>query len=297
MTWIDIAWPAMGGVSLTLGLLHLLIWQRQRDQPALLMFGLAAGSLAVLAIIELLGMHAQTTARYFTLLRWGQVPVTAIGFALVGFVLLHFRVGRPWLGLAACVLRAGVLLASSIADGSLHFREVTDLVHVDLWGATAAVPVGIASPALLVTGLADLMLVLFFVDAIASAWRRTLDPSGRRRVALVCGSMILFVVVTSGWATLVAVGWLHAPFAVTMFCLAVLIVMSYELGGSVVHATKLERQLEESESNLRGSEQRLQFTADAVGLGMWTWEIDQPRVVDHGNRQRPAGLGQARADR
>lgn len=273
MTWIDIAWPVMGGVSLTLGLVHVLIWFRQRSQPALLMFGLAAGSVAVLAIFELLLMRAQTPQQYAGMLRWAHVPVTLLFVALVGFVLLHFHAGRLWLGLTACALRIAIVLPSFLAGGSLRFRHITELARVELWGVTVAVPVGSPRASMLVAELADLMLVWFLAGAIASVRKRTENTLERRRVTLVCGSIIAFVVLASGWSTLVAVGWLRAPLVVIIPFLAVLIVMSYELGGSVVRARVIEQRLEVSESNLRGSEQRFRLTADAVGLGLWTWDL------------------------
>jgi hypothetical protein len=76
MTWIDIAWPVMSGISLTLGLIYLLIWVRQRSQPAMLAFAMAAGSVSAIAIFELVLMHAQTPRDYAAVLRWGHVPVT-----------------------------------------------------------------------------------------------------------------------------------------------------------------------------------------------------------------------------
>jgi two-component system, LuxR family, sensor kinase FixL len=273
MNWVDIVWPVMGGVSLTLGLIHLLIWLRQRNRSALLMFGLAAGSVAVLAIFELLLMRSQSPQQYATLLRWAQLPLMLMFVALVGFVLLHFRAGRSWLGLTVCILSSCSLLPGLVSGGNLRFRQITELQQIELWGGgTAAAPVGNPSPWILLAQASELMLVLFLADAIVSVWRRTQDPSERRRVALVCGGMILFVILASSWALLVTVGWMSAPLVVSIPFLAVLIVMSYELGGNVMSATKLERQLQESESNLRGSEQRFQFTADAVGLGLWTWD-------------------------
>lgn len=268
MNWIDIVWPVMGGVSLTLGLIHVLIWFRQRHQPALLMFGLAAVSVTVLGIFELMLMRAQSAHQYAQTLSWAHVPVTLLVIALVGFVLLHFRAGRTWLGLSACALRVVSLVPGVVWGGNLRFRHITGLEHVDLWGgASMAVPVGEPSLWMLVAVAADVLLLLFLADAIVSVRKRTNHPSERRRVALVCGSMIAFVILASGWATLVGTGIVNGPLAINIPFIGVLVVMSYEIGGSVVRATTLERKLEESESNLR-------LTADAVGLGLWTWDIE-----------------------
>jgi PAS domain S-box-containing protein len=273
MDWIDVLWPLMGGVSLTLGLIHVLIWFRLRNQPALLMFALAAGAIAVLSIFELSLMRAQTPQQYATILRQAQLPVLLVLVSLVGFVLLHFRAGRPWLGFTACALRVGSLLPGLVSGGSLRFHHIEELRQIELWGGAAVMaPVGNASPWLLLAQASELVLVLFLADAIASVWRRTQDRSERRRAMLVCGSMIVFVSIASTLASLVAFGRVHAPLMVNIPFLGVLIVMSLELGGRVARSFWLERRLEESQSTLRGSEQRLRSTAEAVGLGLWIWD-------------------------
>lgn len=274
MTWIDIAWPVVAGISLALGLINLLAWTGQRS-PALVMFSLATASVAVLAICELLAMHAKTPQQYFELLRWAHIPVAVLLIALVGHVLFHFRAGRAWLGISACGLRVAILIPSLLAGESLRFREITALAQVDLGGgAVASVPLGIANPALHVAQISDLIVVIFLVDVIATVWRRTTDRSERLRVALVCGSMIVFILIASTWALLVTQGWLLAPLTVVVPFLGVLLVMSYDIGGSIVRAAALEQQLKESRSDLDGTRQRLQLTADAVGLGTWTWNLN-----------------------
>ena len=58
MNWIDIAWPMMGAATLTLGVLHLLVWLRARANRARLVFFVAAASVAALSIIELASSFA-----------------------------------------------------------------------------------------------------------------------------------------------------------------------------------------------------------------------------------------------
>lgn len=275
MTWIDIAWPVVAGISLALGLINLLAWTGQRSQPALVMFSLATTSVAVLAVCELLAMHAKTPQRYFDVLRWAHIPVAVLLVALVGHVHLQFRAGRAWLGIAACGLRVAILLPSLLAGESLRFREITELAQIDLGGgAVVSAPRGTANPAMFIAQISDLLLIAFLADVIAAVWRRTSDKSERLRVAWVCGSMIVFVVIASAWAMLVTLGWLVAPLTIAVPFLGVLLVMSYDMGTNIVHAAVLERQLKESRSVLRGARQRLKLTADAIGLGTWTWNLN-----------------------
>jgi len=89
MNWIDILWPMMGAASLTLALIHLLVWfKQQRQQTAHLMFAVTGISVAALAIFELLMMTAPTAELYAVLLRWVHVPFALMMVGIVAFVRL-----------------------------------------------------------------------------------------------------------------------------------------------------------------------------------------------------------------
>src|SRR5712671_2300375 len=123
MNWIDIIWPMMGAASLTLALIHLLVWLKQGRQTAHLMFAMTAISVASLAIFELLMMRAPTPDRYADLLRWAHVPFALMTIGVVAFVRLHLRVGRLWLGVLICVGRLLSLLPDFLTGVNLNFIE------------------------------------------------------------------------------------------------------------------------------------------------------------------------------
>jgi PAS domain S-box-containing protein len=273
MNWIDIAWPLMSGVSLTLALIYLLIWLRQRSQPAMLVFAVAAVLVSVVGIVELLLMNARTPAEYAAVLRWGHGSISLALAALIVYVLLHFRAGIAWIGISGAALRLAITLPAALRGGSVRFDPLLQLERVDLLGAMVTAPVGKPNPWMFAIEFCDLLLVVFFFSAIVQVWRRSGDPDARRRIALVCGTMILFVVSASSWATLIATGTLHAPFIVVLPFVGVMVVMAYDLGTSEVRAAQLATQLRDSETTLRGTEERLQLTADAVGMGLWTWDL------------------------
>ena len=52
MSWITIAWSMAASACLTLAILHLLIWCRQPDQWAHLLFSTTAISTAAMAAVE-----------------------------------------------------------------------------------------------------------------------------------------------------------------------------------------------------------------------------------------------------
>lgn len=274
MNWIDIVWPMLGAASMTLGLVHLLVWVRQRDQPAHLMFSMAAASVAVLAIFELLLMRAQTPADYAGLLRWAHVPVALLAVSLVGFVLLRFRAGRPWLGLTACALRLAALLANFVTGVNLNFQSITALERIEVWGLDIiAIQVGEPNPWMLLGVMSNLLLMLFLLDAVVTVWRRG-DADQRRRALLVCGSIALFLLLANLWTMAIVMEWVRGPLTLNIAFFAVILMMSYELGGDVIRAAQLTRQLADSDAKLRASEQRIQLAARAAGLGLWTWDVD-----------------------
>lgn len=273
MSWIDITWPMMGAASLTLGLIYLLVWFRQRGQPAHLVFSLAAGSVSALAIVELLAMRAQEPGHYIVLARWGHVVLTALVAALVGFVLLHFRAGRPWLGVTICALRTLSVAASFAADAGVNFQMISSLGKVEVWNAVISVPLGAVNPWMAVAQLSNLLLVGFMLDALVTVWRRGASEE-RHRALIVCGSMALFVALASLWAASVVLHWVAGPLTVCTAFLIVIMAMSYELASDVVRAPRLDRQLMTSQNDLLESEQRIQLAAHAAGLGFWTSDLE-----------------------
>ncbi|HSE12034.1 MAG TPA: PAS domain S-box protein [Rudaea sp.] len=270
MNWIDIVWPMMGSASLTLALIHLLVWFKQGRQTAHVMFALAAMSVATLAIFELLMMTAPTPERYGVLLRWAHVPIATLIIGIVSFVRLHLRVGRLWLGVAACACRLVSLLPDFLTGVNLNFVEITSLHRVPVWGGGfLAAPIGVPNPWMVLGQMSIVVLVVFLIDALVSGVRRG-SAEQRRKVILVCGSMIVFLVISAAWTLAVVSGVLHAPLTVNPAFLAVLVAMSYELGGDVLRAAQLAQNLSVSEAHLRDAEQRVDMAVRGAGIGLWT---------------------------
>lgn len=275
MKWIDLAWPMIGGVSLTLGLANFLIWCRQRTRLAQLVFSLAAICVCVLTIFELLAMRATTPAQYETILRWAHVPVALQLVLLIVFVRVRFDAGNPWLGIAAGGTRVACLLPNFLVGANLNFLGVDSLVRVELWGGDSVVmPMGEPNPWMLMAQASNVLLFLFLADACRTVWLRRADADERRRALLVCGSMVVFVMLAAAWNALVVLGLIRGPMTVNFAFVVVVIVMTYELGGDVIDSMRLAQQLAESEGELRRSEQRMHLAAQAAGLALWTWDLE-----------------------
>jgi two-component system, LuxR family, sensor kinase FixL len=70
MSWIMFIWSMTAGICLTLGAVHFLVWTRQRDRWANLVFSISAAIAAGYAVLDLLGLRAQTPAEYGAWMRW-----------------------------------------------------------------------------------------------------------------------------------------------------------------------------------------------------------------------------------
>lgn len=121
MSWVQIAWPMLAAASLTLGLIHALIWIRQREMPQHLAFACAAVALSVMSVLELVALHARTPAELGSLIRWMHVPIAVLVVALVIFVRLSF--GTRYFALAAMAvgLRVVALVANFTTGVNLNF--------------------------------------------------------------------------------------------------------------------------------------------------------------------------------
>jgi PAS domain S-box-containing protein len=273
MNWIDVVWPMMAGASFMLALIHVLIWLKQGQQTSQLMFALTAIAVAVIAIFEQLAMHAPTTDSYATILRWAHVPFAVMMVGIVSFVRLQLQAGRLWLAVAVGGGRVLSLVPDFLTGVNLNFKEITGLRRITVWGGDSIVaPIGAPNPWMALGQFTLVLLMVFLLDAIVTSWRHD-NPERRRRLTLICGSMLVFVVFSSLWALGVVSGSLHAPITVNPAFVLVLLAMSYDLGGDILRAAQLARSLSVSQSHLRDTEQRMALAVEAARIGLWNWDI------------------------
>src|SRR5262249_46741375 len=105
MSAVVIAWSMIASACLTLALMHLIIWLKQRSNVAHLLFSLAAIGVAGIAAGELMMMRATTPERFGVVLRWTHLPVFLAIVAIVGFVRVYLHAGRARLAWTICGLR------------------------------------------------------------------------------------------------------------------------------------------------------------------------------------------------
>ena len=242
LSWIVVAWSMMAAASLTLALIHLVVWLRQRAAYGhFLFFGLAA-SASVFAAFELLLMRAPSPQAYADILRYAQIPLACFVLSIVGFVHFYLESGRAWLAYAVCGLRIAALALDFTTGVNVNFDSVTALARVPTWGDAVASPVGVLNPWSAVPQLSNLLLLAFVVDAAVTLWRRG-GAVARRRALVVGGSLALCVVLAAGSATLVMAGVVRLPTLVTPSMLVVVVAMGYELVTDVLAAARLATEL------------------------------------------------------
>ena len=280
MSWITIVWSMNAAACLTLAAIYLVVWCKQRQVLAHLVFSITAVAAAAIAGFELAMMHAGTVGQYEALIRWIHVPVWVLTVAFVAFVRLYLHAGRPWLAWSICSLRTMVLILNFILTPNLNFRRITSLRHFSWWGSEMiSVPFGVANPWGLLSLVSLLLLLIFFVDATITVWRR-----GDRKRALVLGGSMIFGAILAWHVPLVIWGIIDVPFFLCFAYSGIVAAMGYELSYDLLHAAQLARQLQASETELRETQERMELAANAAELGMWMWDIvrDEVWITDKG---------------
>ncbi|PYJ17848.1 MAG: hypothetical protein DME96_04570 [Verrucomicrobia bacterium] len=271
MNWVTIIWAMGGGACLTLALMHLVVWCKDRAARANLVFAVMATAVAVLAALELAMMRAETPGQFGIAVRWLHVPAWVIVASLVGFVRLYLKAGRRWLAWTVVAMRTLSLILNFIFSPNINYREIIALRHISFLGESVSVAVGVPNPWMLVAQLSLLLLVIFVTDATITAWRR----GERRKALMVGGSIVLFVMAGTAEGVVIAWGIISMPVSVSLFYQGIVVAMAYELSYDVLRAATLTRQLQASEAGLRESEERFRVVADSSPVLIWMSGLDK----------------------
>ena len=289
--WIDLVWAMMAAACLTLGIIHLVVWFKQRSHNANLTFFALATSVAVFAGFELAMVGAQTPAEFALWLRWAHVPIAAIVVLIVVFVRLYFGVGRLWLAWGAVAFRLLTVLLNFTTGVNVNFQEVTGLQHSRFLGEVVSSPIGTLNAWQIVAQIANLLLVAFVVDASVTLWRLG-DPVSRRRATVVGGGILACVVLVIGFSVLILSGAVRAPTVMTPGFFIVVIAMGYELSWDLFVAQRTAAQLRHSEAELQSSGERFRAVVEAAPSAMLL--VDAKGQISLANAQAESLFGLSR---
>ncbi|MFI3188413.1 hypothetical protein BCS42_04900 [Crenothrix sp. D3] len=262
MNWITIVWPMMAASILTLALLHLIVWCKQRQQVAHLFFAIAALGVAMISGMELVAMRSVSINEVALLMRWLHLPMLVIWIAIICYVRYYFHAGRLWLAWTACCLRVFALILSFTTGQNLFFSEITYLKQVVVFGETINIAQGILNPWYIVGFMSMLALVAFVVDASITLWHQGSDTARRR--AVIFGCIAFFLLASIGHAALVNAGLLNSPYLISISFMPTLFAMSYELSYDVVHSAKLAEKLQISMTKRKQAELDMQTQRNAL---------------------------------
>ncbi len=287
MNWVEMVWIGMSAASITLGAIHLFVWFKQKSQVAHLLFFALAVSATVFGAFEVVMMHSQSPAGYANALRWAHVPLAMFVLSMVWFVYFYFGAGRLWLAVASSGFRLMALALNFMTGVNINFSEVSSMDPATLWGGAVVFgPVGVANPWAIVPQIGNLLMVVFVVDAAVTLWRRG-DAVGRRRAAVVGGSLVVCITAVAGIAALITLGLVHGLTVVMPGVFIVVLAMGYELGWDMIAAAQLATQL-------RASEQRFRAVVEAVPSAILV--IDDKGLITLANAQAEAVFGFSREE-
>ncbi len=137
-----------------------------------------------------------------------------------------------------------------------------------------SVPLGTPNPWSLVSQATLLLLLVFFVDATITVWRR----GDRQRALLIGGSIIFFGAIVAAQVTLVVWGIINVPFLGCFAYLGIVAALGYQLCDDTVRAAHLARELQASQAALHKTEQDMEIAANAADLALWTWDIARDEI-------------------
>jgi PAS domain S-box-containing protein len=279
MSWIPFLWSMNAGACLALAAIYLVVWCKQRESRVYLLFSCIALAVATIAVFELQLIRADTPEEYGAILPWRYVPVWVLVVCLVVFTLFYLRAGRSWLAWTTCGLQTLTLILNFVFTPNLHYREITALWQLSRGGEMASVPLGSPNPWNVIGQATLLLLLVFFVDATVTVWRR----GDRQRALLVGGSIIFFGAIVAAPVAQVVWGVIQVPFFACFAYLGIVAALSYQLCNDTVRAARLAQKLEESEL-------RLSLTADSANFGVWEWDLNKDEIWVTPSRRDLLGL-------
>ncbi len=277
----------MSAASLTLGIIHLFVWVKNRSQYAHLLFFALAASATAFGAFELAMMQAPSPAVHAATLRSAHVPLAVVILSIVWFVRFHFDAGRLWMAWTACGFRVAALAANFLTGVNLNFSEVYSLDQLALWGDVVVKgPIGSPNVWAILAQISNLLLIAFVVDASVTLWRRG-GTNARRRAAVVGGAVVACVAGAGGFGALSTLGWVHAPSMVMPGVFVIVLAMGYELSWDLIASKQLAERL-------RASEMRFRAVVEAVPSAILV--VDDKGNIVLANVQAEGLFGYPRAE-
>ena len=284
LNWVEVVWPLAASISLVFGFVHLLVWWVHKRDSAQLSLAVIGFSLAALTVLQYISLFNHSTTQFAALIRWMHVPVTILVISML--YVMHAALGgygTRWMAMAAALLSLLALLLAFKTGVNLNFLQIDHLEWHAWWGVMVAHPAGPLNPATGVSLMSNLMLLAYSVRALASGLRQ--QPERRHALFRVCGAGMLFALLLMVATLERILQWPNFPLALPGLVLASTAI-GWHFGSDLIRWSRLERQLQQSESHRQRSERELERAALTSGLGLWQWDVAGDGLIQNDlNRQ------------
>src|SRR5688572_4163848 len=156
------------------------------------------------------------------------------------------------------------------ADPNFIFKRIDSIEQITFLGETVTV-LADAVPAdwQWVATFTSLLFLVFVIDASAQLWR-TGSSDARRKAVVIGGATFISAAIGTVYTQLMIWEEIQAPVMLSPPYLIMLGAMTFELSRDTLRASRLTREL-------RDSEARLDMAASAAGLGLWAWDSRRRR--------------------
>jgi PAS domain S-box-containing protein len=271
MSFVTVIWSVVAACALLLAIMYGLVWAMDRQARASLAFSCEALAIVGSVIVELGMMHAATAEAWGEWVRWSQIPIFLRVTATVAFIRLYFGTGRSWLMWTIIAARGGILVTGFVVDPNFNFERIDSIGHIDFLGDSVTV-VGQATAASWqwVATVTSVLVPVFIIDASLTLWRQG-TADARRKVLVIGVATVLSSILGTIYAQLMILWGVRLPALLSPPYLIMLAAMTFELSRETLRASRLARELRESEA-------RLEFAASAGGIGLWIWDFDKRRI-------------------
>jgi PAS domain S-box-containing protein len=268
---VVILWSMIAAVALLLATVHAARWVADRRARADLAFAILAISFVAIAVCELGAMQAGTPEEWGRWMRLIHYPIFGLYAGVIAFIHFYLGAARPWLGGSLIGIRVAILALNVASPVSFNFEQVLSISQVRFLGESVTVAGEVVTGRWQFLGLvSSLLLMAFVVDATVKLWRRG-RVDDRRKAAVIAGSLLLFIVAGSANAQIVIFQVTRFPVVLTLTFLLPLVAMSFELARDMLRASRLARELQESQ-------RLLELAASAVDLGLCEWDSSTRRL-------------------
>lgn len=233
-------------VSTTLALINLVIWYNFRNKTEYLFFSISSLGAGMMAFMDGISIQIVDPNVFLNFTRYYHIPLYILLISLIWFVKTYFKTGRKWLAIVITSLWSVCLIINFSTFHGLTYMSVTSMETFSIFGTeTFNLPVGVVNPFRLLADFADLLILIFLVDATISVYKR----GYKHKAIIIGGSSILFFLIAAILAPLQDISKVTLPPAISIPFVLILTGMSIELIREVLKVSALKGKLFANEKN------------------------------------------------